>query len=479
MPANLFRGDYDQLAQIAQRFAREHDAAQRMLADVQRQTGVLQSGDWVGQGAQAFYAEMNSAVLPSLKRLAQALQSAQRVTAQISREIKQAEDEAAAVLKDTTGEITAKPSAAGNASNGNGGGGWLSQVGGFFEGVWEGGKGMVQGVAQLVTHPIDTVKGLAYGITHPAALWEALKKPYVEDWQSGNKGRAIGRGAFEVIMLLVPGLGEAGGAAKGAEVAGTAGKLSKMAELGDAARLVAKGGEVGEATRMLRIGELFSDTGEMSRIIARAPELETTIQKLTQGESAAMKVWDGLSDAQKFETAEAFHAARRGLELPDAAKAVERFTGDVNPSTFPGILDRFGGGLTGEAPAQVLGKEVTALGTRDATLAAAKNGERILNAAEGWTPEMNALWVKEAASRGEIIHVVSPVADEVGSLTSASARYDFTSVYARELDMLAQEGYTRVGDYLIPPAVPKSVPVGAITSGAAATGIAADRLKDQ
>ena len=69
MPANLFRGDYDQLAQIAQRFAREHEAAQRTLADVQRQTSVLQSGDWVEQGAQAFYAEMNSAVLPSLKRL--------------------------------------------------------------------------------------------------------------------------------------------------------------------------------------------------------------------------------------------------------------------------------------------------------------------------------------------------------------------------------------------------------------------------
>ena len=115
MPANLFRGDYDQLAQIAQRFAREHDAAQRMLTEVQRQTSVLQSGDWVGQGAQTFYAEMNSAVLPSLKRLVQALQSAQRITAQISREIKLAEDEAAAILK-YDGSDKAIPSASDPAS---------------------------------------------------------------------------------------------------------------------------------------------------------------------------------------------------------------------------------------------------------------------------------------------------------------------------------------------------------------------------
>ena len=115
MPANLFRGDYEQLAQIAQRFAREQDATQRMLENVRRQVGVLQGGDWVGQGAQAFYTEMNSAVLPSLKRLVQALQSAQRVTIQISRAIKQAEDEAAAVLK-YDGSDSAAQGASGSAT---------------------------------------------------------------------------------------------------------------------------------------------------------------------------------------------------------------------------------------------------------------------------------------------------------------------------------------------------------------------------
>ena len=111
------RANYDQLAQIAQRFGREAEATQRMLNDVRSAMNVLEGGDWVGQGARAFYAEMNSAVLPSLMRLTRALADAQRVTIQISREIKAAEDAAAAVLHDdsaaggTSGGATGQPEA--------------------------------------------------------------------------------------------------------------------------------------------------------------------------------------------------------------------------------------------------------------------------------------------------------------------------------------------------------------------------------
>jgi hypothetical protein len=319
-------------------------------------------------------------------------------------------------------------------------------------------------------------------------VWEALKKPYVEDWESGNQGRAIGRGAFEVLSLIVPG-GAATKAGKGASVidklgdasrvASAAKTASKLTEVGDAARLIAKTGDYAEATRLLRAGEMFSDSGDLAKIVSRAPELEPTIQKLALSEREAMKVWDTLSDTQKFETAEAFHSARRGLELPDAARSVQRFTSEVGPSDFPAIVEKFGGDLTGNVPAQVVGKEVTALGSRDATLTAATNGERILNAAEGWTPEMNALWAKDAAARQEIIHLVTPVKDELGSLASNAERFDFTTVYARELDVFMQAGYTRVGDYLIPPGGGARVPVGAATSGAVATGIVTDRMQNQ
>jgi WXG100 family type VII secretion target len=98
MPAQRFHADYEELVQIAQRFGREAEAAQRMVESLRSAMNTLEGGDWQGQGARAFYAEMNSAVLPSLNRMAKALANAQRTTAQISREVKAGEDEAAAVL---------------------------------------------------------------------------------------------------------------------------------------------------------------------------------------------------------------------------------------------------------------------------------------------------------------------------------------------------------------------------------------------
>jgi WXG100 family type VII secretion target len=142
MPAPKTRGDYDQLAQISNRFAREYEMAQRALNAVQQQVNTLQGGDWVGEGARAFYAEMNSAVLPSLKRLAKALQSAQQVTQQIGREVKAAEDEASRILRPPEFVLAEAPPTAGLAmqassgsddevtdSDGNSVGGFLLDAG--------------------------------------------------------------------------------------------------------------------------------------------------------------------------------------------------------------------------------------------------------------------------------------------------------------------------------------------------------------
>jgi len=58
----------------------------------------LQGGDWIGQGARAFYHEMEQEVLPSLQRLANATKQAHRVTLQISRIVKEAEEAASRLL---------------------------------------------------------------------------------------------------------------------------------------------------------------------------------------------------------------------------------------------------------------------------------------------------------------------------------------------------------------------------------------------
>jgi WXG100 family type VII secretion target len=98
MAAPKVRADYDQLKDTAARFGGQAQAARQSLQALQQAVDVLQAGDWMGQGATAFYQEMGGQVLPTLKRLAAALETAQQTTTQISAVMAQAEAEAARVL---------------------------------------------------------------------------------------------------------------------------------------------------------------------------------------------------------------------------------------------------------------------------------------------------------------------------------------------------------------------------------------------
>src|SRR5690348_10058971 len=91
MAAPKVRADYQSLQQVASSFGSQADAARTSIQQLQRQMDVLQGGDWVGQGATAFYQEMGDSVMPTLKRLADALSSAQQSVTQISQIMQQAE----------------------------------------------------------------------------------------------------------------------------------------------------------------------------------------------------------------------------------------------------------------------------------------------------------------------------------------------------------------------------------------------------
>lgn len=94
MSAPQVRSDYDQLTSVAQAFSTHADNTQKTIQSVKSQMDTLQGGDWIGQGAKAFYKEMNDQVLPTFNRLQRALSEASRITKQISQIMKQAEDEA-------------------------------------------------------------------------------------------------------------------------------------------------------------------------------------------------------------------------------------------------------------------------------------------------------------------------------------------------------------------------------------------------
>jgi WXG100 family type VII secretion target len=92
------RGDYDELKSIQSKWQQEAEAIDQMNANLASCLQTLEGGDWIGQGARAFFAEMNSQVMPSLKRLNKALASAAKNTNSIAREIKSAEEASSSML---------------------------------------------------------------------------------------------------------------------------------------------------------------------------------------------------------------------------------------------------------------------------------------------------------------------------------------------------------------------------------------------
>ena len=98
MSAPTVRSDYDQLKNVSQTFSTQADNLNQMIQNINSNVDTLQGGDWIGQGAQAFFKEMNETVFPTLKRLTNAMTESARITQQISKIMHDAEDNAAGVF---------------------------------------------------------------------------------------------------------------------------------------------------------------------------------------------------------------------------------------------------------------------------------------------------------------------------------------------------------------------------------------------
>lgn len=99
MAADLIQVQYEDLNKIALQFGRSAAETEQTFQRLHRQMATLQNGGWTGRGATAFYREMDSEVLPAVKRLHEALRTAQTTTQQVSRDYRQAEEEAARVFR--------------------------------------------------------------------------------------------------------------------------------------------------------------------------------------------------------------------------------------------------------------------------------------------------------------------------------------------------------------------------------------------
>jgi WXG100 family type VII secretion target len=97
--ADEIRADYEQLQEVATRFANQSQATQDMLQRVRNSMSKLEDGGWIGRGSDAFFNEMNGEVLPATERLRQALEEGSQATNKIVQVVRQAEEEASSPFK--------------------------------------------------------------------------------------------------------------------------------------------------------------------------------------------------------------------------------------------------------------------------------------------------------------------------------------------------------------------------------------------
>jgi WXG100 family type VII secretion target len=129
MSADTIQSQYENLQQVAQRFARRAETIQQLHSNVTRQTQKL-AGTWEGKAATAFMQEMRTTLFPGLQRLSKALEQSSRTTTKIAQVLRQAEEEAARLFQGKAeGGFPAEGMGGGGLANGGMGGGGLENGG--------------------------------------------------------------------------------------------------------------------------------------------------------------------------------------------------------------------------------------------------------------------------------------------------------------------------------------------------------------
>jgi len=139
MANDVIQVNYEVLERIKQDFTRQAEESERMLQKIKSSSERLVGRQWEGEAARKFFHEMEDDVLPAFDRLSKALFGCQDVTAELAKEFRQAEEEAAALFKQdggagTTGAVGTSGASAntsggasgfsgGSAGGGGGGGG--------------------------------------------------------------------------------------------------------------------------------------------------------------------------------------------------------------------------------------------------------------------------------------------------------------------------------------------------------------------
>jgi WXG100 family type VII secretion target len=99
MMAHIIQAEYDYLADFMRSFSEEADGITELDRMIQRSLNMLRNGGWTGEASQAFLAEMDSVVLPAVRRLIAALHESSSATRRLSEIFQDAEEEAGALFQ--------------------------------------------------------------------------------------------------------------------------------------------------------------------------------------------------------------------------------------------------------------------------------------------------------------------------------------------------------------------------------------------
>ncbi len=95
MSSDVIQVDFEVLNQIAQRFGQQAESTAHLINLIHSRLAPLQDGGWQGQGADAFFAEMEKDLLPGLQRLQFALEQASQTTDIVGQVLDEAQQEGA------------------------------------------------------------------------------------------------------------------------------------------------------------------------------------------------------------------------------------------------------------------------------------------------------------------------------------------------------------------------------------------------
>lgn len=99
MSTPIVQAQYEQLEQIAARFAAAAEQQQALQKRVNRQVEVLRSGSWQGRGVAAFLGEMDGEVRPAGQKMCAALRHATQITQQIVNVLRAADADASLLFR--------------------------------------------------------------------------------------------------------------------------------------------------------------------------------------------------------------------------------------------------------------------------------------------------------------------------------------------------------------------------------------------